>query len=107
MDKKFLITGKRLVESFDLIGLQELYQDIITYESEYRLPKEYLYQQIFLHACQYNFVEAISFLFQVYQSMDIIQKKALRQLFFYGKYLLDKEYHQWYSKNIIKDIRVH
>ena len=108
MDSYFLHTGKYLVELSDIEGLKNLYSELLyeyNQKKEYRLPIEFIYQQIFLHCCQHNFIEAIRFLFQVYLEMDRIQKMALRQLFYYGKLKLDKKHHSWYTRDIITKIK--
>ena len=105
MDKSFLVSGKCFVESFDIVGLKNLYNEIANFDQEYRLPIEFIYQQIFIHACRFNFIEAIKFLFSVYLNMDKIQRMALRQMFYYGKHMLGKEHHDWYTDYIIKKIR--
>lgn len=108
MDQYFLQTGKYLVELSDIEGLKNLYSELLyeyNQKKEYRLPIEYIYQHIFLHCCQHNFIEAILFLFQVYLEMDRIQKMALRQMFYYGKLLIDKKHRSWYNDKIIKKIK--
>ena len=61
-------------------------------QSDYRLPYEYIFQQVYLHAClKKNTYIAQWLKEEIYEKQfDIIQKTALRQMFIYGNYLLNK-----------------
>lgn len=94
MDRQILEECKYYIETDQLEELQsyvyEWFQnkDII---QDYRLPIEYLYQQVYLHAClkkKNHIAEWLKNLFPIL--FDDIQQIALRQMFSYGKYLLNK-----------------
>ena len=94
MDRQILEDCKDFIETDQLEGLQSyIYQWIDTKDTltDYRLPIEYLYQQVYLHAClkkKKHIAEWIKSMFTVI--FDDIQQIALRQMFSYGNYLLNK-----------------
>ena len=94
MDRQILEDCKDFIETDQLEGLQSYIQywfETKDTSSEYRLPIEYLYQQIYLHAClkkKKYIAEWIKSMFPII--FDDIQQIALRQMFSYGNYLLNK-----------------
>ena len=60
---------------------------------------EYIYQKIFLYTCIIGSDEILKWLTETYFEFDDISKIALRQSFFYGKYLLKTYKHEikWYD----------
>lgn len=94
MDRQILEECKDLIETDQLEELQTyIYQwtqskDII---QEYRLPIEYMYQQIYLHACLKKKKVIADWLESIFTLIfDDIQRIGLRQMFSYGNYLLNK-----------------
>ncbi len=75
-----------MIEKDNVEGLQELYLE--TQDEEY--PWEYIYQKLYLHACLKKQHRSVEWLRGLFSSFDPIQQIALRQMFFYGKYLLAK-----------------
>jgi hypothetical protein len=51
---------------------------------------EYIYQKLYLHACLKRKREIVDWLNGLFTMFDPIQQIALRQMFSYGKYLLQK-----------------
>ena len=94
MDRQILEDCKDYIETDQLEELQSYIYDWIQNKNnmqDYRLPIEYLYQQVYLHAClkkKQHIAEWIKSIFTVL--FDDIQQIALRQMFSYGKYLLNK-----------------
>jgi hypothetical protein len=82
----FLTFCKKLIEKENLEGLQEYYMEHL----EENYPWEYIYQKLYLHACLKKKVKIVEWLGQLFPTFDPIQQIALRQMFFYGKYLLNK-----------------
>ena len=78
---------KSYVTADDLSGAQLFLTGILEEES---IAWDYLYQKVYIHAClkkRHKFVEWMNTLFEV---LDPIEKIALRQMFSYGRYLLNK-----------------
>jgi len=93
MDREILETAKDYIEHDQFEDLQNYFIEILSQPMEdYRLPWEYLFQQIYLHAClKQNKRIAEWFEKDVYTYFDDLTKIALRQSFAYGHYLLNKK----------------
>ena len=109
MDKIFISRGKEAISLDNALILQDLYNTIRNKQRnvEYQINFQYIYQKLLLHACIKEAKECIIFLFNLYRNkFDDISKIALRQSFFYGKYLLkDEKLIDWYDQNIIFKIK--
>ena len=91
MDKVILATCKHLIEEDNLDGLKSYFQEISELSpQEYRLPWEYIYQQVYLHACLRKKIEIVEWLRTLFDHFGDVEKIAIRQMFSYGKYLLHK-----------------
>ena len=105
---------KKIIENENLQELKEYYKTLDEYQIfiSNTIPYELIFQKIFIHACNYGNKEIIEWLVEKYNEMDNIRKIALRQLFFYGKYILKKnkkykennEVIEWYE-TILDKIR--
>ncbi len=66
---------------------------LIKNAKNYQLPVEYVFQQVYIHACLKRRPELAQWLkdnvYELY--LDDIQKIGIRQTFSYGKYLLNKK----------------
>ena len=94
MDRQILEDCKDYIETDQLEELQSYIYDWIQNKNnmqDYRLPIEYLYQQVYLHACLKKQIEIVSWLQTIYERFGMIEKIALRQMFSYGNYLLNKK----------------
>ena len=92
MDQQIMETCKYYIEE-ELLDELKTYVDYVLHLNiqDYRLPIEYMYQQIYLHSClkkKPQIAEWIQSLFS--QIFNEVQQIALRQMFIYGKYLLSK-----------------
>ena len=109
MDKHFIEEGKRCINFNDKDGLEKLTISIQDYidESKIIINFQNIYQKLFLHACQKHSKECIKYLLNLYfNKFDIVTKIALRQLFYYGKYLMkDKQLKKWYDLSVIALIK--
>ena len=77
---------KDLVTLDNLEGLK-----VYVYENQsLDLPWDVVYKDVYLHACLKKKPLIVNWLLEVYESMDPITKIALKQLFPYGRYLLNK-----------------
>ena len=92
MDQRILEICKGYIEYDQFTELKEYVQYLIENQPmDYRLPWEYLYQQVYLHACLKKKPEMAQWLTDLFPSVfDEVQQIALRQMFAYGRYLLNK-----------------
>jgi len=92
MDKQIIDVCKDYIETEQIDELQEYVINLKKIQiTDYRLPIEYMYQQIYLHAClkkKHVIAEWIESIFPLI--FDNIQQIGLRQMFLYGKFLLRK-----------------
>ena len=81
---------KSYVETDDLISAQGFLMGLVQDPDCEDLPWDHVYQKVYLHAClkkKHAFVEWLNTLFE---TLEPIEKIALRQMFAYGRYLLNK-----------------
>jgi hypothetical protein len=73
--------------------LKEYVNFLIKNAKNYQIPTEYVFQQVYIHACLKQRPELAQWLkdnvYELY--LDDIQKIGIRQTFSYGKYLLNKK----------------
>ena len=76
----------------DLVTLDNLegLKDYVYENQSLDLPWDVIYKDVYLHACLKKKPLIVNWLLEVYESMDPITKIALKQLFPYGRYLLNK-----------------
>ena len=80
------------VKSGDLYMLTEIYN---TY-NEARDP--YVFQRVFLSACVHKKINILSWLCQIYNSVDYITQIALKPTIIHGKYIIkDKQFLKEYN----------
>lgn len=82
----FLKFCKELIEKDNLEGLQEIY---LEHQTE-TWPWEYIYQKLYLHACLKKKQRIVEWMKPLFEQFDPIQQIGIRQMFSYGKYLLEK-----------------
>ena len=105
-------SGKKYIDIDNITLLKKLYVQIFDFNTnennDYVLNFQYIYKTLLLYACTKKKKQCIKFLFNLYFTFDDISKIALRQTFFYGKYLLKKpkELIKWYDKYVLEKIRV-
>jgi hypothetical protein len=87
MTEPVLKRFKSYVDSDDLSGAQLFLQSASDLED---LPWDYVYQKIYLHACLKKRKRFVDWLDSLFEFLDPIEKVALRQMFAYGRYLLNK-----------------
>ena len=109
MNKTFIDRGKEAISINNVSILQDLYDNIKNKQKnvEYQINFQYIYQKLLFHACIKEAKDCVIFLLNLYlNKFDDVSKIALRQSFFYGKYLLkDQKLIDWYDQNIISKIR--
>lgn len=105
MNKNLVIEGKYLIGAHDIDGLTDFYHDLKSHSlnSEYDINSQYIFNQLFNHACLKKNKEIIIYLMMLfYEIFDDVSQIALRQSFVYPKYLIkDKLLTKWYSENIL------
>ena len=76
----------------DLVTLDNLegLKDYVYENQSLDLPWDVVYKDVYLHACLKKKPMIVNWLLEVYETMDPITKIALKQLFPYGRYLLNK-----------------
>ena len=76
----------------DLVTLDNLegLKDYVYENQSLDLPWDVVYKDVYLHACLKKKPLIVNWLLEVYETMDPITKIALKQLFPYGRYLLNK-----------------
>lgn len=87
MDKEIIKQSKHLIKTNNLIELQKAYHNII--ENQINISIPYLYKEVFYYSCQLGNEKIIKWLTEVYNNMEDINQISLRQIFPYGKYLLN------------------
>lgn len=76
----------------DLVALDNLegLKDYVYENQSLDLPWDVIYKDVYLHACLKKKPLIVNWLLEVYESLDPITKITLKQLFPYGRYLLNK-----------------
>ena len=95
MNKQIILNCKAYIND----NLEEECKQYILYildsqksNTDYKLGYEYIFQQVYIHAClKQKETLASWFKTEIYEKyFDVIQQTALRQMFIYGHYLLRK-----------------
>jgi len=93
MDRLIIDTCKDYINTDQLEELQTYVTYILTKEiPDYRLPMEYIYQHVYLHACLRKNAPIAVWIKSLFPTIfNDVQQIALRQMFSYGNYLLCKK----------------
>ena len=93
MDRLIIDTCKDYINTDQLEELQRYVTYILTNETlDYRLPMEYIYQHVYLHACLRKNEPIAVWIKSIFPTIfNDVQQIALRQMFAYGNYLLCKK----------------
>jgi len=106
LQKDIIAESKYFIDIYDLGELQNLYKQLISYETDVNLNKAFIFKEVFLYACKKMDKAVISWMMEVYDTFDDISKIGLRQTFFYGKYIIKSlEIRTWYETTIVEPIR--
>ena len=89
MDKEIISNCKKFIQDNDIDALKEYSIELVSLNQEYG-NWEYIFQQVYLHACLKKRKDVAEWLTSLYNEFDPIDQIALRQTFAYGKYLLNK-----------------
>lgn len=89
MNNAIVLDCKSFVNAGDLKGLQQYYETMIhTDYSGYSPNWQYIYQQVYLHACLKKKLDIVNWLSTLFGTFDTVAQIALRQMFPYGRHLL-------------------
>jgi hypothetical protein len=83
----FIKSCKAMIECDNLEGLQEAFQEALA-ESPPTFAWELIFQKVYIHACLKKKTCIVDWLLTLFPMLDPIQQIAVRQVFFYGRYLL-------------------
>lgn len=79
---------KRYVDRNDIKAIEEVLSEI---EDEYEGSWDYIFQAVYIHACLRKRLEIVRYLMTLYDMMSEVEKTSVKQVFAYGRYLLDKK----------------
>ena len=83
----FIKECKAMVDRDNLEGLQETFQEAFE-ELPSGFAWELIFQKVYIHACLKKKTRIVDWLMTLFPMLDPIQQIAVRQVFFYGRYLL-------------------
>jgi hypothetical protein len=89
MEQKIINEIKNLIKLQDLNQIELYYKNLNTLN--YDLDIQTIYKEILLYSCYKGNQKIITFFLYLYYDFDDISKIALRQLFFYCKYILKNQ----------------
>lgn len=106
MTTKIIINNaKDLIRLNDIYTLKTNCKDILNSSRDYQLSVPYIYQQLFLYACNKGTQELIIWFIKLYYEIfSVVEQTALRQMFIYAKYTVKKNKRiniKWYTNNVL------
>ena len=110
MNKNLVSEGKTFINNHNIDGLSSHYGYMkeLNQTNEYNCNDQYIFQQLFTHACLKKKKNIIIFLIRLYfEIFDEFTQIALKHSFVYAKYTIknDKSLFNWYDKHIIPLIK--
>ena len=78
---------KSFVDAHDLSGAKLFYEGVTELED---VAWDYVYQKVYLHACLKKRHDFVKWMNELFEALEPLQRIALRQMFAYGRYLLQK-----------------
>jgi hypothetical protein len=91
MTDTIICISKDYINADDLVGLQEYFADLQESEFSSEPSWDYIFQKVYLHACLKKRITTAEWLIEtVFPKLGAIQQIALRQIFSYGKHLLNR-----------------
>lgn len=108
MQQNIIDNLKDIIKKDDIINLKLYYFNIINNNSyEYSLNLQYIYKEILIFTCYKGTNKILNFLLDIYNLFDDVSKIALRQVFFYCKYILIRnKKNTKIIENFLKKIRI-
>ena len=87
--KEFIKSGKDSIRYNSIKELNHMLEEI-NKPNEYEINRAFLYKDLFLYACKYGTKDILIWFIELYYEFNVIEQIALRQIFFYGKYVANK-----------------
>ena len=108
MQQNIIDNMKDIIKNDDIINLKLYCCNIINNNSnEYSLNLQYIYKEILIFACYNSNDKILRYLLSIYDIFDEVSKIALRQVFFYCKYILIRNKKDTeIIENFLKRIRI-
>ena len=108
MQQNIIDDLKNIIKKDDIINLRLYYFNIINNTSiEYSLNLQYIYKEILIFTCYNGTNKILNYLLDIYNLFDDVSKIALRQVFFYCKYILIRNKKDTkIIENFLKKIRI-
>ncbi len=105
MNKNLVTEGKNFINNNNIIGIQDHYDYMkhLNQTNDYKISADYIFSQLFTHACLKKNKEIIIFLIRIYfEIFDDVARIALKHSFVYAKYTIkNKSLFDWYDKTIL------
>ena len=79
---------KLLIDSDNLAEIQLYYNELLS--SDISMNWQYIYQTCYIHACLKHKTNIVEWISSLFEDLDPISKIAMRQVFSYGRYLLNR-----------------
>jgi hypothetical protein len=91
MDKEIVDVCKRHINMNDIEGLHLYYKELMDTQFPRTPDWSWIFHKVYLHACLKGNKELANWCqIGIFPLLDPIQQAALRQIFAYGKYLLQR-----------------
>jgi hypothetical protein len=88
---QIICTCKSCIDTNNLEELKKYYSELMEYEYPSQPDWPFIFHRVYLHACLKKRKETAEWLeHTIYPRLDAIQQIALRQIFPYGRHLLNK-----------------
>lgn len=105
--KEFIKSGKDSIRYNSIKELNQMLEEI-NKPNEYEINRAFLYKDLFLYACKYGTKDILIWFIELYYEFNVIEQIALRQIFFYGKYVANKNKsvsNGWFTNYVIPLIK--
>ena len=118
MNRVIINDIKKFIDQNDVQGVKDYINDTINemLKLDYKIDRLDIFKNIFNHSCSRGNKELIEWFLELYLNhFSDIEKIAIRQLFFYGKYIIMNDVRNkiknktnlihWYDNNVISKIK--
>tara|TARA_Y100000992_G_C21269181_1_gene495693 strand:- start:1234 stop:1575 length:342 start_codon:yes stop_codon:yes gene_type:complete len=98
--KYFIELGKQYIQNDSIKKLNQLLYEIKSIQ-DYQISIPSMYKDLFLYSSVHGTTTVLIWFIELYYELSMIEQIALRQLFFYAKYLSKKN--KYIPKNWFQD----
>ena len=105
--KEFIKSGKDSIRYNSIKELNQMLEEI-NKPNEYEINRTFLYKDLFLYACKHGTRDILIWFIELYYEFSVVEQIALRQIFFYGKYIATKNRRvntNWFSNHVISLVK--